>query len=254
MPFQEKKEVYFSGEIADYVWVSEYIVYPILSFGLLMYGWLAYRLGYQPYSQDTEMRTWLKATVAFFFVFGISWLAFYFIWIFNLYTIDADYVIGIAMVLGIALTSYFGYAHTDVFNGKPLKNVFPFVKYKNSGLSKQLLVDLKEKLANTVQQEGLYLDCELKLTDLASKLNISRHHTSQVINESFGVSFYEYINRLRIQEAEKLLADEKSKHLNITDIAYKSGFNNRVSFYNSFKKHFGITPSEFRSKKMMAAS
>ncbi|MEM8762673.1 MAG: helix-turn-helix transcriptional regulator [Bacteroidota bacterium] len=253
-PFEIKRRVYATGAIMDYALVSDYIVYLVLSVGLLVYAWVCYRMGRTKYSDDPEMKAWLNSVVFSFFLFGLSWLIFYAIGLLNMYTIEADYVIGVAMVFMIALTSYFGYIHSDVFNGKPLKNVFSFVKYKNSGLSKQLLVDLREKLANTVQQEGLYLDCELKLTDLADKLNISRHHTSQVINESFGVSFYEYINSLRIQEAEKLLADEKSKHLNITDIAYKSGFNNRVSFYNSFKKHFGITPSEFRSKKMMAAS
>ncbi len=254
LPFQEKQKIYFEGGLKEYTLISDHIVYISLSIGLLVYSWLSYKLGRNKYSNDSEMRTWSNLVVTFFFLFGISWLVFYALDKFNLYSIEADYIIALAMVFLIALTSYFGFAHANIFNGKPLKKVFPLVKYKNSGLSIKVMEDLKIKLADIIKKEALYLDCELKLTDLADKLQVSRHHASQIINESFGVSFYEYINKLRIEEAEKLLVDDNSYDLNITDIAFKCGFNNRVSFYNSFRKHIGMTPSEFRNRKTIAAS
>ncbi|MEM9076372.1 MAG: AraC family transcriptional regulator [Bacteroidota bacterium] len=211
-------------------------------------------MGLKKYWNDIEMKAWSNSAVIFFLVFALSWVIFYIITTSGLYTPEADYIISFAMVLMIGLTTYFGFFHSDVFNGKPLKKIFPAIKYKNSGLSKKVMIDLKEKLSDVITNEQLYLDCELKLIDLADKLNISRHHASQVINESYGVSFYAFINKLRIEEAEKILTDTKYKNLNITDIAFKCGFNNRVSFYNSFRKHVGMTPLDFRSMKMRAAS
>ena len=254
LPFEKKQSVYLNGLVDSYVFVSDFTSYLILTLILIGYAWLSYRLGRRKYENDLEMKMWLNLVVISFFLFGICRLVYFSVIWLDLYSLETDYVIGFSMVLFIGLTSYFGFVHADVFNGKSLKKVFPLVKYKNSGLSKKVMVDLKEKLADLIENEQLYLNCELKLTDLADKLNISRHHASQVINESFGVSFYAYINKLRVQEAEKLLKDESALDLNITDIAFKSGFNNRVSFYNSFRKHVGVTPLEFRNKKMAAAS
>ena len=58
------------------------------------------------------------------------------------------------------------------------------------------------------------------------------------------------LNKYRIDEAKALLNDD---HLNISDVLYASGFNNRVSFYKAFKKFEGITPTEFRSKMEQAS-
>ncbi|MEO1012681.1 MAG: AraC family transcriptional regulator, partial [Bacteroidota bacterium] len=161
-----------------------------------------------------------------------------------------DYIISFFMVALIGVTSYFGFNYYEVFHGKSLQKVFPLIKYQKSGLSKKVLEDLKRKLLDTMENKALHLDSELKLMDVANELKISRHHASQIINECFGMSFHEYINKYRIEEAEKLLMDKNASDLNITDIAYKSGFNNRMSFYNAFKKYIGITPSEYRNQNL----
>lgn len=254
LPLEEKTQVYLKGDVQNYTLASPFAVCFGLSIGLIFYSFLTYRMGLKKYWNDIEMKAWSNSAVIFFLVFALSWVIFYIITTSGLYTPEADYIISFAMVLMIGLTTYFGFFHSDVFNGKPLKKIFPAIKYKNSGLSKKVMIDLKEKLSDVITNEQLYLDCELKLIDLADKLNISRHHASQVINESYGVSFYAFINKLRIEEAEKILTDTKYKNLNITDIAFKCGFNNRVSFYNSFRKHVGMTPLDFRSMKMRAAS
>ena len=199
---------------------------------------------------DPEMKLWLTLITSVFGLFGISWLVYFTLSRMGMLQVEHDYFIGFFMIAMIGLTSYFGFNYSDVFNGKSLRKVFPIIKYKNSGLSQKVLNELKLKLVNLMEREGLYLDSELKLADIADELKVSRHHASQIINECFGVSFYEYLNNLRIQEAEKLLLDDEAMDMNITDIAYKSGFNNRMSFYNTFRKHFGVTPSEFRSKNL----
>ena len=53
--------------------------------------------------------------------------------------------------------------------------------------------------------QKLYLNHELRLDDIANMLNISRHHASQVINENFNMSFYDFINTYRIEEAKNKL-------------------------------------------------
>tara|TARA_E500000318_G_scaffold111076_1_gene128381 strand:- start:6248 stop:6637 length:390 start_codon:yes stop_codon:yes gene_type:complete len=119
-------------------------------------------------------------------------------------------------------------------------------KYEKTGLSEAFSLELKNKLKHLMENEKLYLKHELKLDDIAELLDISRHHASQVINENFNRSFYEYINNYRIKEAKsKLCLNFENSSLSISEIAYQCGFNNRVSFYKAFKKITHITPKEF---------
>ncbi len=60
-----------------------------------------------------------------------------------------------------------------------------------------------------------------------------------------GTSFYDYINRLRIEAAKEQLLREKG--VPIIDIALEVGFNNKATFYKAFKKYVRSTPSQFRN-------
>jgi len=123
------------------------------------------------------------------------------------------------------------------------------LKYEKTGLSEAFSLELKNKLEHLMENEKLFLKHELKLDDIAELLDISRHHASQVINENFNMSFYDYINSYRIEEAKnKLCSDFENSSQSISDVAFQCGFNNRVSFYKAFKKITHITPKEFIQK------
>ncbi len=122
-------------------------------------------------------------------------------------------------------------------------------KYEKTGLSEAFSTELKNKLESLMENKKLYLNHDLRLDDIAEFLNISRHHASQVINENFNMSFYDFINAYRIEEAKNKLCDGyKKSSESISDIAYQCGFNNRVSFYKAFKKITRITPKEYIQK------
>lgn len=122
-------------------------------------------------------------------------------------------------------------------------------KYEKTGLSPTFSSELKSKLEYLMQTQKLYLNHELRLDDIADLLDISRHHASQVINENFNASFYDFINSYRIEAAKhKLATGFEDSSESISDIAYQCGFNNRVSFYKAFKKVTGSTPTEYMFK------
>ena len=81
---------------------------------------------------------------------------------------------------------------------------------------------------------------------LANRLNTTRHNASQVINEHFKLSFHELVNKYRIQEAKHMLDNDTQRILNIIDIAYEVGYNNKVTFNKAFKKDTQLTPSEYQ--------
>ncbi|MBA2613529.1 MAG: helix-turn-helix transcriptional regulator [Bacteroidetes bacterium] len=124
-----------------------------------------------------------------------------------------------------------------------------FTKYKNSGLTDAAGKELLLALQNMMETEKLYRENDINLESLAKKLDTTKHNLSQVINERIGLSFFEYINILRIEEAMQLLKNSNKKQLTIIEVAYDVGFNNKVTFNTAFKKHSGKTPTEFRNSK-----
>ena len=69
---------------------------------------------------------------------------------------------------------------------------------------------------------------------------------SQVINESLHQSFFDFVNRYRIEEAKQQLTHPEDEAITILEILYNSGFNSKSSFNTLFKKYTGLTPTEFR--------
>jgi AraC-like DNA-binding protein len=103
-----------------------------------------------------------------------------------------------------------------------------------------------EKLQKAITEEDLYKDPNLKLGDLAQKINITGHQLSQLLNDHLGKNFSTYINEYRINEACKLIATDN--RLSLEAIGYEVGYNSKSTFYTAFKKIKDTTPSIFREK------
>lgn len=100
-----------------------------------------------------------------------------------------------------------------------------------------------------MQREQPYLEPGLKISSLARQLDVSVNHLSETINGYAKLSFYDYINALRIEEASRLLLSHQQSHLSVTDIGYQAGFNSSSTFYTHFKKSTGCTPRQYREQQ-----
>ena len=119
-------------------------------------------------------------------------------------------------------------------------------KYKTSSLSTEKRILLRDNLEKVISEKQLYKDPELTLQRLSEELGVSKEYISQVINSEFQQNFNDYINKKRILEATNLLKINGKEGLQILQIAYEVGFNNKSSFNNAFKKFMNVTPSEYR--------
>ncbi|MCO7223676.1 AraC family transcriptional regulator [Pleionea sp. CnH1-48] len=122
-------------------------------------------------------------------------------------------------------------------------------KYDRSSLNYQKADDICQQVQRITQEQELFLNNELSLSELAQLVKVSPHHLSQALNENLNKNFYEFINELRIQHCQNLLKHPDNKRRNLTDIALECGFNNKTSFNNAFKKHTNMTPSQFRKQQ-----
>ena len=244
LPATKKLTLVFNGDYLNYG-ISTMDTAKFAMVQMFIYGILALKISFKNTRElNRNKKIWLQFLVGAFMGY---WTVFviYFVRIpLGLYSVQSDYIICFFILFFIGGVSYFGFMQPDVFNGLPMHKVVPFIKYKKTGLTKAHSIELKDRLEHLMLNEKPFLDNNLRLEDLAKLLNLSRHHMSQIINEQFDVCFFDYVNQHRVTEAIELLISNED-NLNITQVAYSAGFNNRVSFYKAFKKVTGTTPSDF---------
>lgn len=104
--------------------------------------------------------------------------------------------------------------------------------------------DLASKLVTMLNEQQLYLQSDLKITDLAQKLATNRNYVYIAIKNQLNTNFADLINKMRIEHALKLMDENPTTPL--TEIALQSGYVSESSFYRNFKKVTGTTPKERR--------
>ncbi len=84
---------------------------------------------------------------------------------------------------------------------------------------------------------------DISLSSVASQFYMSEKYFSRYFKHTFKVTFVEYVNRLRIELAAKLLTESD---LSVTEIALRCGYSGSSYFNKVFKSHMGVTPSQYR--------
>ena len=119
-------------------------------------------------------------------------------------------------------------------------------RYQGSSLTAGQVEEYRQKLLTLLRTDKPFLNPQVSLSDLSEKLSISSKNLSQVINQTFGKNFFDFINSYRIQEVQQILKDSRDDKMTILEAMYEAGFNSKSSFNTAFKKETGQTPSEFR--------
>ena len=93
-----------------------------------------------------------------------------------------------------------------------------------------------------VEKRRYFRNSKLTSEQLADELGISRCSFSKAVNGIMGMTFSEYINNVRLENAVKILEDNK-RNLTIEAIAIKSGYSTPSTFYRQYKRKYGKTPT-----------
>lgn len=108
-------------------------------------------------------------------------------------------------------------------------------------------IKLLKKLEQLLIEEQAFCDPNLSLKSLAKNLNTNTSYLSSLVNTKYNCNFKTLVNRLRINKAKELLISPEFKEYCMEGIAEHAGFRSRSSFYNAFKAHTGLTPSQYTS-------
>jgi len=109
---------------------------------------------------------------------------------------------------------------------------------------------LLEKIRSGIEMQKLYLNQSLTIEDFSNEINASYRDVSNTINKHFNTNFFEFINRYRVEEAKRMLADPAYDSLSILEILHESGFNSKSAFQRFFKRLTGVSPRAFRKNPL----
>lgn len=110
---------------------------------------------------------------------------------------------------------------------------------------------LFEAIEDIIQDKKLFTKPKLSAEFLANELDISSHKLSNTIKLFANKNFNDYINDFRVKLAKELLIDKEYSNYTITSIGLESGFNSKSTFYATFKKETGLTPTQFQKKYLV---
>lgn len=198
---------------------------------------------------DDKDLSWLRALViASICCYGVN---------FGLFILDLIFEIGTyQMLMAFAYSfgtvyvfflGYFGITQGTAFSNiksvsteRVTSNSF-IIKSEEHG-SNELLI---QRIFSIMEEEKPWLDPEITLTKLSDYTNLKPQELSALLNEQLNQNFFDFVNKYRVREFKNQVLGGKNSHLSIIGIAYNCGFNSKASFYRSFKKFEGTSPTEY---------
>lgn len=183
-------------------------------------------------SQISYYDTWILSIICGVFAIWLS----YFL---------ARYTSYISGALTFSFSFYISFLLIYYAKNKALISTINKEKYANK-IDEKLVEEIQKKIDILFEARKIYTNPDLTLSVLAKELNIRPQLLSQFINDNLNKSFTQFINEYRIDEAKRLLKD--STQLKIEAVGFESGFNSSSTFYSSFKKITGTTPSNYQKE------
>ncbi len=99
------------------------------------------------------------------------------------------------------------------------------------------------RIRHILEYIALHYYNDITLQSCADEVGFNSTYLSRYFRSAMGITFQEYVKRLRIDRAKWLLMTEK---LPVMEVCYQSGFRDIKTFNKLFKKECGMSPTEFR--------
>lgn len=219
--------------------INAYLVY------LWCYAWSVVIISYfkirqyQKYMRNTYSNigkadiSWIKPVFLFAIVSQLSWLAT------SIYANAlGDIIYYVASIVMWLVVLYYSWDFSPINTQESEPQSTPM-------FSSQIIDE--QRLEHLIATEKIYLNKDLKVGDLARAMGTNRTYMSKYISSVLGMTFYDYINKIRIEHMSIPLMNEHPEYT-LEHIAAESGFGSISTFRRAYTKCTGKTPKDRRSK------
>ena len=205
----------------------------------------------QTYSSISEKSPfWLGRLLSLYRLIWMLWIPFALLF-FLFFRFQLQYLVLLILIYGLLLAITYLTYWIALENRTYADRVIPLKKERNSPNAYTYLTtrEIEEKLNildSLMFHNKIYLQQDLNLRDLAEKGSIEPNLVSFLLNTHKEISFFDYINRARVNEFKERVASGNYNHLTLLAIAIDCGFSSKSSFNRIFKKSTGMTPRQYQ--------
>lgn len=111
---------------------------------------------------------------------------------------------------------------------------------------KKTATPVKSEIAKIILYVNRNYTHKITLKDIADYMGFTREYLSRLFIKETGINLFQYILEIRMQKAAELLS--ANSNILIKEVALAVGFDNQYSFSSKFKKHFGVSPNNYKEK------
>lgn len=122
-------------------------------------------------------------------------------------------------------------------------------RHADSGLGALKFARIKAGLEASVNEDNVYLDPDITISQLAEKIGCTLDQLAAVIESQFGVRFEEFLDSRRVEFAKELLEHSPDCEDLVENLAVSVGFRSIRQFEKKFAEFVGITPTNFCSQQ-----
>lgn len=212
----------------------------LILFSILLYSILSLRLVFIERQKKNETRT--KSNKYIFTrnssIVLVLLLIFIFVVFYNFDDDGGDHYIVFFQTIVAFATSYVVLSESRFFDKSWIADKYETLSNSQVALS---MADIE----TYVNANSYFISKDASLKDLASLLKVHPNQISKIINQENSSNFNDFLNQKRLQVAKLRLTDPEYSNYTIEAIANSVGFKSKSTFYNAFKKHIGISPSDY---------
>ena len=124
---------------------------------------------------------------------------------------------------------------------------------KTYGIHAMELFDSEKEEKSEIYEKAIsyinehYTESDLNVARVSENIGVTAIYLAYIVKQNSGVKLSEYIAKLRIDKAKNLL--DNAPEMKVEDVAKMSGFWQNRTFYYTFKKYTGLTPTQYRILK-----
>jgi AraC-like DNA-binding protein len=229
----------FDAQLISFIfWIKRFFVFLLLPFSIMFLTILNEGIKkYLPKSNDDKLRIkWIHEFTILLSILGLIILLPEIALFFNLGSFILFFlqgVIGAVIVIFIGLRNLNIQVTSSIETAKEI-NIYNPDTNRNFFLIKQLF-----------EEEKIYTNAELRVSDIAQTLSLSPNYISKIINENANIGFNDFTNQFRVNSVIEKLKNNEHRHKTIFSLAQEAGFKSKSTFQTVFKKITGRTPTQF---------
>ncbi len=168
---------------------------------------------------------------------------------------DTGFLTVVALTALVAYLAFYGISQSEILVPEFLlqrmetKQVAPRNNTSEKPLANMDLAEIeiiRERLNEALEKQRIFLDSNLTLGKLSKSVGTTDKKLSNFLNQHLNSSFYDLINRYRVEEVKRLMNSNDFSNYTLLGLAYEAGFKSKTSFYRVFKRITGLSPAEYK--------